>query len=221
MIATRTVAQGCGNGGWGVVVSAKTLVRAKSRLRPLPRVRKAELVAAMFEDTLLAISESPRVDQLVVVTSDEILSATAASYGASIVPDPGLGLNEAFVTGIAALRQEFRAVACLPADLPCLTGALMDATLEQAEHYDIAVVPDAAGGGSTMLTQRVARRILPRFGKDSLRRHVDIGAVPLWSADPAVRCDVDVMGDLAEAVRIGVGRYTRDVCSRLSLRWSA
>jgi len=217
----RTATERSFAGGWGAVVPAKTLKTAKTRLRSLGRARTAELVTAMFEDTLLALSESHRVDQLVVVTNDEILTATAARYGARTVPDPGLGLNEAFFAGMAALRPRLRAIAYLPADLPCLTGTLVDATLEQAGQYDVAVVPDAAGGGSALFTHRVGWKGMTRFGENSLQRHVDIGAVPLWSADPAVRCDVDVAGDLVEAVRIGAGRHTTDVCSRFLNRWSA
>jgi 2-phospho-L-lactate guanylyltransferase len=207
--------------GWCVVVSAKSLASAKTRLRSLGRVRTAELVAAMFEDTMVALSESRRVDQIVVVTDDEILSATAEFYGARTVPDPDRGLNGAFVAGTAALVKDWSVVAYLPGDLPCLTGSIMDDTLRVAEQCEAAMVPDADGVGSAMLTHRVDWQGRPRFGADSLQHHLELGARPLWASHPAARRDVDVASDLVEAMRIGVGRYTAAVCARLSERVSA
>jgi 2-phospho-L-lactate/phosphoenolpyruvate guanylyltransferase len=202
---------------WGVVVAAKPLPTSKSRLRVLGDAATVDLVAAMFEDSMSALAESALVGSVVVVTSDPELSAVAHSYGAVAVRDPDRGLNGAFVAGTTRLGAEIRGVAFLPGDLPCVTGPLLDACLESAAWFPATVVPDAEGCGTTMLTQLNGRPFEPRFGSDSLRRHVAAGAHALHAAHPALRRDVDTPEDLSKALRIGAGTFTSAVCARLRL----
>lgn len=206
---------------WGAVVCAKALARAKSRLRTLGHMYTADLVTAMLEDMLIAVAESVRLGPVVVVTSDETLSALADFYGASSIPDPGDGLNAAFRAGFDRLGKDINRVVYLPADVPCMTGERLDVCLGQAEAFAAAVVPDAEGTGSTLLTHRAGWWPGPRFGPDSLSLHIEDGAEPLWSAHPAMRRDVDTPADLVEAVRLGVGRHTGAAYSRLQQQVSA
>jgi 2-phospho-L-lactate guanylyltransferase len=207
--------------GWGAVVAAKELAAAKTRLRNLGQAATVDIVIAMFEDTLAALSESSRTEVLVVVTSDVTLADIAVGWGAWVVADPGRGLNEAFLAGADRLAAGVSGVALLPADLPCLRSEHIDACLGEAGEHQAAVVPDAEGRGSTLLAHRVGWQSGPRFGSDSLAHHVNRGALPLWDTPMAARRDVDAPADLLDALRLGVGKHTGTICDDLGLRASA
>jgi len=201
--------------GWSAVLAAKRLEHSKSRLRPVLGVGTADLVAAMFEDTLTAVADCPLVDRLVVVTSDPTLSALADFYGAVAVPDPGQGLNEAFSHGADRLEGPDGGVVYLPGDLPCATGEFLSQCLATVARDVAAVVPDLEGTGTTMLIDPVRGSTRPHFGPNSYHVHVDQGARPVEKASPALRRDVDTPADLARALRLGAGRFTVEACLRL------
>ena len=70
---------------------------------------------------------------------------------------------------------------------------------------------DAAGTG-TVLLAAAGTALLPAFGAGSARRHAESGARRLDGRWPSLRRDVDTVADLAEAVRLGLGRHTAALC---------
>lgn len=200
---------------WSVVVPAKRLAVAKTRLRPLtdaadrPAVTHEALVLALLADTVTAALTCPRVTEVVVVTDEPAAGERVRRLGARTVPDePDGGLNAALEHGARAARG--KAVAALSSDLPALRPAELDAALAAAAGAPRCFVPDVHGTGTTLLTA-VGTSLRPRFGAGSARAHTDDGTVPLAGSWPGLLRDVDALDDLRAAVALGVGRHTAEL----------
>ncbi len=208
------------NSCWSVVVPVKPLRLAKSRLRGLPDVVHDELVVAMAADTVAAALACSAVDAVYVVTSDSRVGTAAGALGAVVVPDePDAGLNPALVHGaeVAGRARPDCGVAALAADLPALRPADLEAALGVAADCARAMVADAAGAGTTLLTAAPGLPLRPAYGETSRRRHLDDGVTELTvAADTGLRQDVDTMADLAAAERVGIGTRTAAVLRRMA-----
>jgi 2-phospho-L-lactate guanylyltransferase len=198
---------------WSVVVPAKRLALAKTRLTPLPEglagppaTAHDRLVLALLADTVAAALASPAVAGVLVVTDDPDAAAAVSRLGARTVPDqPDRGLNPALVHGARATGAA--AVAALSSDLPALRPEELSAALAAAQGAPRCFVADAQGTGTTLLTA-VGTDLAPAFGAGSAQRHAAGGAVPLTGAWPGLARDVDTPGDLRAALALGVGRHT-------------
>lgn len=208
------------NATWSVVLPVKRLAVAKSRLRgALDGVPHEELALALARDTVAAALACPLVAEVVVVTSDPAATAALGALGARTVADPELGapevsgLNAAVAHG-AATVDAGRPVAALTADLPALRPAELAAALDAGTALDTGgaavrwFVPDAAGTGTVLLAAAVGTALRPGFGTGSAVRHQRSGAVRRGGDWPTLRRDVDTAADLADAARLGLGRYT-------------
>jgi 2-phospho-L-lactate guanylyltransferase len=197
---------------WSIVVPAKRLVVAKSRLRPLTDGLGGdahdELVLALLADTVAAAAACPAVGAVLVVTDDPTATDVVHRLGARTVPDePDRGLNPALAHG--ARNAAGPAVAALSSDLPALRPAELDAALRAAESTAArCFVPDAQGTGTTLLTA-LGTELDPRFGADSARAHREAGAVALSGDWPGLVRDVDTEADLRAAFALGTGPATR------------
>ena len=204
---------------WIVVVPVKPAAAGKTRLAGLlsPDARVA-LVRAMALDTIDAARETPGVTRVVVVTADAQVRAAVADVVDEPVAAAGPegGLNAAVRAGVARARvlDPDAGVAVLLGDLPALRPADLADVLVAAAGHARAVVADAGGTGTTVLTAGPGVGIEPRFGVGSAAAHEAGGHVRLDVASASsVRRDVDVPDDLAEVARLGVGPRTRAVLS--------
>lgn len=212
---------------WGVVVPVKQAARGKSRLAADGLDRSA-LARAIALDTIAAAAACPAVARVVVVTDDgglvlaaadipglrfvaetptesEALAAAQATTG--VPPD---GLNRAIARGAAALEGMPRAA--LLGDLPALRPDDLAAALRLAAGTERAVVADAEGTGSTLVTARAGAPWRAAFGDGSLARHVELGCALLEIPDAStLRRDVDTAEQLAAAAELGLGRRTAAV----------
>jgi len=193
---------------WRVVICARPLDVAKSRLRPLGEAARQGLALAMTHDVLEAVGGTPGVSEVVLVSDDPSLAHLARAVGAVVRRDPGLGLNRAFLHGMAAGRSGDTWTAMLMADLPCLTSHVLQRVLDAAARHRTAVVADRGGIGSTLFTTAPDCRARPRFGEGSLHQHVATGATPVAADEPRARCDVDTSADLGIALGLGLGANT-------------
>jgi 2-phospho-L-lactate/phosphoenolpyruvate guanylyltransferase len=204
---------------WSVVVPVKRLAVAKSRLLGLARQTRAELALAFAADTVAAALASPVVVDVVVVTDEPVAARELGGSGATIVPDlPGAGLNAAlrYGAGVARAARSVGGIAALASDLPALRAA--DLTLALiSSTASLSFVPDAGGGGTTLLAARDVSAFTPSFGAGSAARHAAAGAVRLDLPVPSLRRDVDTTEDLADALALGVGAHTSAVVRRLGL----
>jgi 2-phospho-L-lactate/phosphoenolpyruvate guanylyltransferase len=198
---------------WVVVVPVKPLGAAKSRL---DRFDRADVALAMATDTVAAArAVTEEVAAVVVVTDDERAGRTLAGDGVLIVPDtPDAGLNPALAHGasVAARHWPAHGVATLSADLAALRPGQLRRALRAAARYSRAVVADATGTGTVLLTVLPGIRLEPAFGPGSWFAHTAGGAIDLTAelgGDIAgLRRDVDTVADLADAVALGVGPAT-------------
>jgi 2-phospho-L-lactate guanylyltransferase len=198
---------------WSVVVPAKRLVAAKTRLTPLTAALGGdlpaghqELVLALLADTVAAARESPAVGLVLVVTDDPRAAAVVTGLGARTVGDePDSGLNAALAHGARSLSGG--PVAALSSDLPALRPAELTAALQAAAAVPRAFVADVEGSGTTLLAARDGD-LDPRFGPGSAAAHAAGGAVPLDGDWPGLRQDVDTPADLHAACWLGVGERT-------------
>ena len=201
---------------WSVVVPAKRLVAAKTRLAPLTSALgeqlpagHADLVLALLADTVAAALAAPAVGLVLVVTDEPRASELVVPLGAHTVGDePDAGLNAALVHGAARARAMAGGpVAALSSDLPALRPDELTAALHAAAGLPRAFVADAAGTGTTLLAVTTGE-LAPRFGPGSAAAHTAGGAVPLDGDWPGLRQDVDTPADLHAACWIGVGPRT-------------
>jgi 2-phospho-L-lactate guanylyltransferase len=205
---------------WSVVVPAKRLALAKSRLRPLTGPLGSaggpaheELVLALLADTVAATVACPVVLEVVVVTDDPHAAELVRGLGARTVADePDRGLNPALEHGARATRAP--AVAALSSDLPALRSDELDAALDAAGEFPRAFVADADGTGTTLLTA-VGTELRPLFGPGSAGAHAAGGAVALTGNWPGLVRDVDTEADLRAALTLGVGPRTTGLAVHL------
>jgi 2-phospho-L-lactate guanylyltransferase len=201
---------------WSVVVPAKRLAVAKTRLRPLTSAfgnGHDALVLALLADTVAAATACPVVGEVVVVTDDPAAAELVRELGARTVADePDAGLNAALEHGASVAREP--AVAALSSDLPALRPTELAAALTAAGGHPRAFVADAQGTGTTLLTA-VGVPLDPRFGHGSADSHRSGGAVPLTGHWPGLLRDVDTEADLRAAVALGAGPRTAALVGRL------
>jgi 2-phospho-L-lactate/phosphoenolpyruvate guanylyltransferase len=210
-----------GDARWVVVIPAKDLAAAKSRLADRAGEHRPELALAMLLDTVAAAIAAPRVYRVMVVTAEDVIGPAVSALGAVVVPDTAAaGLNAACRRGIAvAIAEEPSCgVAVLVGDLPALQPGELDAVLHLASPTTVLVVADRDGDGTTLLAARTPSSLRPSFGAGSFARHCELGAVPATIAPlTGIRCDVDDAAGLAFAIQVGVGAATRDVLRHLGI----
>lgn len=215
---------------WVVVVPVKPWATAKTRLASDPAVRAA-LARAFVLDVVAAARRTPGVGAVLVVTGEPALRtafapASPGDGGQVLVEDDrGRGLDDSVRLGVelAGRRWPGASVAVVTADLPALRSPDLAAVLEAAAPHPRAVVADAEGSGTTVLTTTAGAAVRPAFGLDSFARHRGLGAVDVTAAAAdGVRRDVDVDAHLRAARRLGVGEHTAasDALGAPNHRWS-
>lgn len=171
------------------------------------------LARAMAVDTVTAVAAAHSVAGVLVLADDP---ADGALFDAvdrvHIRQTTVTGLNDAIREACGALATggglgtvlgvgpDAAPLAVLPADLPSLKPAELDAALAAAADIPRAVVADRQGTGTTLLTAHDAAQLDPHYGPGSFAAHRVSGAVSLdVPADSGLRCDVDVLADLLGA----------------------
>ena len=206
---------------WQAIVALKMLRRAKTRLA-VPAGTRRDLALAMALDTAIALRRSAVVAGVMLVSPNPAVKIAAASLDVDVLSDePGDGLNSALSHAIAVVRDRNpgQPIAILAADLPAASPRQITSALREAQLLGgHAVLADATGGGTTLLTAPPGRRLSPRFGPDSFRLHSVDGASALAvEGRDGIRHDVDTVADLAEVAARGVGSFTRQALQAVSL----
>jgi 2-phospho-L-lactate guanylyltransferase len=208
-----------------VVIAAKELSLAKTRLRPIcPADQCIALAEAMFRDVLAASMAARTADCVAVVSSDRTLLAIAREAGALTI-DEGYprGLNAAVAMASAMLVARGATMLCtVLSDIPMVMGEDIDAVFGAMPAGRAAVlVPSRDCSGTNLLARAPADAIPTRFGTQSLMRHLDecrrLEVTPrvLPLARPAL--DLDVPEDLYEFVRLGGTTHTMGQLERLGI----
>jgi 2-phospho-L-lactate guanylyltransferase len=205
---------------FGVLVPLKPTVSGKSRLGSLGEDVRRELVAAFAEDTVSAVWACPRVHSVLVVTDDAAVAQQMRSMDVDAIPDGANTLNASLVQAAAELTRRSPALrpVAVCGDLPALLPHELTSVLDEVPTDAAAFVSDADGAGTTLYTAPATHHFRPRFGVDSRAAHLADDAVELAVGRmPTVHLDVDTPDDLLAAMRLGVGRRTTRVVTRLDL----
>ena len=194
---------------WRLIVPVKGQLAAKSRLHPPAGVARADLAHAFALDTITAAVACMPPAHLVVVTSDQLTAAFVRDHGGAVLCDQGDGLNPAIRQGIRYVDRilGLGPTAILLGDIPCLRPQDLVTALSACAAYPRAVVPDASGTGTVLLSALTPRDLHPQFGPDSAREH-GRHCVRLDLDLPSLRTDVDDDQSLRDAVAIGIGLHT-------------
>lgn len=196
---------------WIVVIPVKRAARGKSRL-DVPGADRAALAHAIALDTVEAAARCELVLQVVVVSDDPALAREAAIIPAlRFVPEgEPRGLDAAVAAGVAAIDPWGRMPrAALLGDLPALRPSDLVDALRAAASVDRAVVPDAEGTGSTLVTANGGVEWTSSFGDGSFARHTALGCEALAIPDAStLRRDVDTAAQLEAARALGLGPRT-------------
>jgi 2-phospho-L-lactate guanylyltransferase len=192
------------------VVPVKERVSAKERLSPMlrPETRQA-LALAMLEDVLAALTATPGVAGLLVVTVDPEAGRLAASYGARLIEvgarDGHTGAVTAAARLLAAERHE--GMLTLPGDIPLVTAAEIARLL--AVHLpapSFTIVPSHDERGSNAIACSPPDAVPLRFGENSFYPHLQAaeacGLRPNVLHLPGIALDIDNPEDVVSFMRI-------------------
>lgn len=214
-----------------IVVPVKDAAAGKTRLGGVFDERsRAALARAMALDTIAAAAACPAVGAVVVVTADDVVAVEAESAakrrsGATVrvVAEPShagalSGLDAAAAAGVAAARTLAppAPAGVLLGDLPALDPDDLASALTAAEAHERALVADAPGTGTTLLTVGRGVPFDSRFGTGSAAAHVALGYA-LLDIDEAssLRHDIDLPGDLDVLLELRPGPHTARLLDRL------
>jgi len=187
------------------VVPVKERISAKERLASMlrPETRQA-LALAMFEDVLAALTATPGIAGLLVVTVDPEAGRLAASYGGRVI--------------------EERARDGHTGDIPLVTSAEIASML--AAHPpapSFTIVPSHDERGSNAIASSPPDAVPLRFGENSFYPHLQTaeacGIRPNVLHLPGIALDIDNPEDVLSFMQIDSPTRTRAVLAadRVSL----
>ena len=192
------------------VVPVKEQASAKERLSPMlrPETRQA-LALAMLEDVLAALTATPGVAGLLVVTVDPEAGRLAASYGARLIEVGARDGHTGAVTAAARLlaAEQRSGMLTLPGDIPLVTPAEIARLL--AAHLpapSFTIVPSHDERGSNAIACSPPDAVPLRFGENSFYPHLQAaemaGIRPNVVHLPGIALDIDNPEDLVSFMRI-------------------
>jgi 2-phospho-L-lactate guanylyltransferase len=162
-------------GTWAII-PAKSLLRGKSRLRPvLADDERAQFARRLFEH-VLGVARTCRLGGVLVATDGDDVAELARARGAQVVRDGGdERLSKVVDRALAEVaRRGADAAVVLMADLPWVQPADISALLAALDDHDVAVVRDHLGRHTNALAVAPPGAIATCFGRDdSFAAHCD------------------------------------------------
>ena len=201
------------------VVPVKERGLAKERLAPVlrPKMRQA-LALAMFEDVLLALTATPGIPGILVVTVDPEASHLAARYGARLVETGARnGHTGAVAAAARLLAAEGRAgMLALPGDIPLVTPAeLAELLAAHPPAPSFTIAPSHDERGSNAIACSPPNAVPLRFGENSFYPHLRAaeahGIKPNVLHLPGIALDIDNPEDVVSFMRIDAPTRARAV----------
>ena len=185
------------------ILPIKSLGAAKQRLSgQLGSGSRQALAQAMFSDVLTSLRRVGGIEEIVVVTANDVAESAARGNGVRLLHDgEEAGQSAAAMIGVRhAVASGYERVLLVPGDTPLLDPAEVDAMLDR--RNPVTIVPDRHGTGTNCLLLEPPEAIQPSFGPDSLDRHVSAaraaGVEPVVDPVSSLMLDVDTPDDLAE-----------------------
>lgn len=196
------------------IVPVKPMRKGKSRLGSvLDEGERVALSRDMLRHVLHALGGVERIERTLLVSRDAEVLALGRRHGARTLAErPPIDLNQALDQATrAALGSGATAVLILPADLPLVTPADIDALLDLADPPPVLVLaPDRHQDGTNALLSAPPGLIEYQFGPRSLSRHrTAAGAASIRVVEcdrPGLALDLDLPEDLALFREISGGK---------------
>ena len=196
-----------------VVVPSRGIESGKSRLgEALDAEERGALVLGLLERTLAVLDTWPSARRVHFVTPDartaEVARRTRPNLDSSFGAGRGDLNGDLASAATRAASEGATALLVLPADLPLLDLAALDAMLEAADAALAAgdggplvvIAPSDARGGTNALLLSPVDVIAPQFGDASLEAHLRAAANAEASVqlviEPALGFDLDTPEDL-------------------------
>ena len=201
------------------VVPVKERGLAKERLAPVlpPQMRQA-FALAMLEDVLSALTATPGIPGILVVTVDPEASHLAARYGARLVETGARnGHTGAVAAAARLLAAEGRAgMLALPGDIPLVTPAeLAELLAAHPPAPSFTIAPSHDERGSHAIACSPPHAVPLRFGENSFYPHLRAaeahGIKPNVLHLPGIALDIDNPEDVVSFMRIDAPTRARAV----------
>lgn len=150
------------------IVPAKSLVRGKSRLRPLLSEDERASFARRLLEHVLEVLRACELDGVLVATDGDDVAELAALHGAHVRRDGGGGTLASVVDDALAdvASRGAAAAVVLMADLPRIEPRDVRALLAALEGNDVALVRDHLGRHTNALALAPPTAIATCFGHD-------------------------------------------------------
>ena len=186
------------------IVPVKPFAQGKSRLAGvLTDAERIALNRSLFNHTLRSIQGARGVHQVCVISGDpEVLALATSSRAWALQEGTNSNLNRAIAqTTEFMLQNRACGVLIVPADLPLLNPASIEAMLERSSDPPVMVItPDSRGEGTNGLLLSPPLLTHYLFGAQSFRRHIELARqkgmrVEVWE-DPCFSLDLDLPEDL-------------------------
>ena len=182
-----------------VLIPVKAFHQAKKRLGPaLSDMERVALVRAMASHVVSACAPLP----VAVVCDDEGVARWASDLGATVMWEPGKGLNAAVRAGVERLAGAgAKWVTVAHGDLPRARGLGV-----LPHHEGVTLVPDRRDDGTNVLRIPTGSDFHFAYGPGSFRAHraeaTRLGLAVRVLRDPDLAYDVDWPADVAELGRL-------------------
>jgi 2-phospho-L-lactate guanylyltransferase len=165
------------------------------------------LVRLMLKRVLAELLASRTIGRIAVVSPER--DTLAADI--TVLEDAGGGLNAALDAARVLVRQGARELVVLPADLPFVTAADIDALVESGRRGGFALAGDLAGTGTNALYIAPPAPFHFQFGPGSRLRHLGeaarLGRHPQLVRAAGLEFDLDVADDVARLAARGDASY--------------
>jgi 2-phospho-L-lactate guanylyltransferase len=188
------------------IVPVKHLAAVKSRLAAvLTAPQRRALALAMLDDVLAALTATRGLAGSIVVGSDEAVAQLAHTHGARYLGDTAGELNAALaLASQAAADAGAAAVLVVPADLPTVVPAEIEALLAARSRRPHIVLASADDGGTGALLLAPPQAMPFAFGPGSAARHRSAaraaGLEVLELRASGLARDIDRPGDLRQLI---------------------
>lgn len=157
-------------------VPVKAFHHAKSRLSAaISSAVREGLARAMLNDVLIALRQSQRVSNTLVVTDDPAVSTLAADMGVAVLHDR---YCQGQSSAVEQAMHELQARGCtamltVPGDLPLIQAHEIDELCDLLEpQRPLVIAPAGNDGGTNALLCALPTPMKFHFGEDSFAKHV-------------------------------------------------
>lgn len=210
-----------------VLIAAKELAFAKTRLGRIPQPERELLAQAMFRDVLDAAMNYKAADCVAVVTSDSGLLELARRAGAMAIDERyPRGLNAAVALGTGELVASGATTLCtLLSDTPLVTAADIEMVFAAMPgERGVVLAPSRDARGTNIILRQPADVVPTRFGKRSLALHrgeCERLGVPCQVLNlPGPAMDLDEVADLIDFMSLANRSHTLSRLGAFELAWS-